>query len=128
MTLLIYLMFLNIAADVLYSFPYNQGTSSVTVAARGIAKYYLQWLSLDIGIVWIFAVAALHWPIWKYYYSHSNRHGSGQKTLLELMLPHEDIAYFTTPNKTTGGKKWYILVFLGLSASTVFNVHIRGLF
>ena len=123
MTLLIYLLFLNIAADVLYAFPYGLNTLYLTEGARLIAIRYLEWLGLDIGAVWIFAIAALHWPIWKYYFSSSNGHVPDQKTLTELMLPHQDIAYFTTPNKTTkGGGKWYILVFLGLSASTVHDV------
>ena len=123
MTLLIYLMFLNTAADVLYTFPYSQNTIDLTESAYAIMIPYLQWLALDIGIVWIFAIAALHWPIWNYYYSSSDGHGPDPRTLIELMLPHQDIAYFTTPNKTKGGKKWYILVSLGLAISIVFDVH-----
>ena len=127
MTLLIYLIFLNIAADVLYIFPYSQNTLYLTQGVLIIVVPYLQWLALDIGIVWIYAIAALHWPIWKYYYSSSNGHRSDHQTLLELMLPHQDIAYFTTSNKKTGGKKWYILVFLGLSTSIIFDIYLYDL-
>ena len=127
MTLLVYLLFLNIAANVLYTFAYWRSTIDLTQGASLIAIRYLKWLGLDIGAVWIIAIAALHWPIWNYYYSPSNGHRSDHKTLLELMLPHKDIAYFTTSNKTTGGKKWYILVFSGLSASVLYDVHIHRL-
>ena len=119
-------MFLNIAADVLYTFPYGQNTIDLAENSYAIMIPYLQWLALDIGIVWIFAIAALHWPIWSYYYSSSDGHGPDQKTLIELMLPHQDVAYSTIPNKTKGGKKWYILVFLGLAISIVFDVHTWG--
>ena len=128
MILLIYLLFLNIAADILYEFPYTQGTRSLTQTARGIAIPYIQWLALDIGVVWVFAIAALHWPIWQYYYSSSNGHGPDQNTLIELMLPHQDIACFATSNKTKGGGKWYILVFLGLSISVIFDLYTYGIF
>lgn len=123
MTLLIYLLFLNIAADVLYVFPYSQNTFDLTESARAIAIPYIEWLALDIGMVWIFAIAALHWPIRKQYYSSRSGPGSGQNNLIELMLPHQDIAYFATSDKTKGGKKWYIFVFLGLSLSVLFDVH-----
>ena len=126
MTLLIYLLFLNIAADVLYFFPYKQNTILLLpVSASGVTIPYLEWLALDIAIVWVFAIAALHWPIWNYYCSSSNGHGPDRKTLLELMLPHQDIAYFTTPDKTKGGRKWYIFVSLGLAISMVFDVHTK---
>ena len=124
MTLLIYLLFLNIAADVLYIFPYSQVTSIITQSAITIAILYLRWLAFDIAIVWVVAIAALHWPIWNYYYSSSNGHGPDRKTSLELMLPHQDIAYFTTSKKTKGGRKWYIVVSLGLSVSIVFDVYL----
>ena len=142
MTLLIYLLFLSGAANVLYDFPYNENIvtpptpdapyvisnsqstkSNLAESTRWIKIPYIQWLALDIGIVWIYAITALHWPIWNYYYSSRNGHGSDQKTLLELMLPHQDVAYFTTSDKRKGGKKWYIFVFLGLSASTIFDVY-----
>ena len=122
MTLLIYLLFLNIAANVLYTFPYSQNTRLLTMSANAIAIDYLRWLSIDIAVIWIFAIAALHWPVWKYYFSSSNGHGPDQKTLIELMLPHQEIVYFTTSKKTKGGKKWYILVFLGLSTSVIFSL------
>ena len=122
MTLVIYLLFLSIAAIVLYIFPYSYGTIDLLLNPYHIT-FYLQLLALEIAIVWVLAIAALHWPIWNYYRSSSNVHGPDQKTLLELMLPHQDIAYFTTSNKTTGGKKWYILIFLGLSTSIVLEFH-----
>ena len=126
MTLLIHLLFLGIAADVLYEFPYRLNTESLQEISV-IAISYIQWLALDIGIVWIFAIAALHWPILNHYYSSSNGHRADQKTLIELMLPHQDVAYFITSDKTNGGGKWYILVFLGLLVSILFDVHTYGL-
>ena len=124
MTLLIYLLFLNIAIDLLYSFPYKQNALLLELSAREVAIPYQKLLALDIAIVWVFAIAALHWPIWNYYYSSSNGHGPDRKTLLELMLTHQDIAYFTTSKKTKGGRKWYIFVFLGLSASIIFDLYL----
>ena len=127
MTLLIYLLFLCVAVDVLYLFPYRQTTSYLTQGAGVIAIHYLKWLALDIGVVWIFTTAALHWPIWNYYYSSSHGHGPDQKALIELMLPHQDIALFTTSNKTNGGWKWPIFVVLGLASSVIFDLYISGL-
>ena len=124
MTLLIYLLFLSVAANVLYIFPYSQATSNLTYIASAIAIQYLKWLALDTGMVWILAITALHWPIWSDYYSSSNGQKPDQNTLHELMLPHQDVAYFTMSNKTKGGKKWYIFIFLGLSASVIFSVHL----
>lgn len=124
MTLLIYLLFLNIAADVLALFPYGQNTNFITQSASVIAIRYLEWLAIDIGVVWIFAIAALHWPIWNHYYSSSNGNRANQNTLIELMLPHQDMAYFTSSRKTKGGKEWYIFVFLGLSTSVIFDIHL----
>ena len=135
MTLLIYLIFLNIAADALYDFPYSQNefpysqdTNSLAQSASVIAIPYIQWLALDIAIVWVFVMVALHWPIWGYYRSSSNGHRPDQKSLIELMLPHQDIACFATSNKTKGSGKWYILVFLGLSTSVIFDVHTYHIF
>ena len=120
MTLLIYLLFLIVAAVVLFMFPYNQSTQMLTLDFATEAAVYLSWLAVDIGVVWLFAIAALHWPIWKYYRS-LHRHTLDQKTLMELMLPHHNIAYFTTSTKAKESRKWWFLVFLCLLPSFPFS-------
>ena len=127
MTLLIYLLFLSLAADVLYKFPYLQITENLANNASGMVIFYIALFALDIGIVWIFAIAALHWPIWNYYHSSSNRKRPDQKTLTKLMLPHQDVAFFNTSSKTKGGKKWITFLIIGLSMNIVFSVAVHFL-
>ena len=119
MTLLIYLLFLNVAGVVLYVFPYRQSTAYLTVAINIEATVFLSWLAVDIGVVWLFAVAALHWPIWKYYRSR-HRHRPDQ-TLIGLMLPHHNIAYFTTSKRAKKSRKGWFPVFLCLLPSFGFS-------
>ena len=126
MILLIYLLFLKVAAVVLYVFPYSPDafdlgseSSILTVNAPSEAIIYLSWLAVDIGVVSLFAIAALHWPIWKCYLSRDG-HGNHQKTLIEFMLPHGNID-FTISEKANRSTVWWFFVFLCLLPSVPFS-------
>ena len=119
-SLLIYLLFLKVAAVALYVFAYNQNSVYLTVNAPSEAIIYLSWLAVDIGAVCLFAMVALHWPIWDYYRSRGGNRPD-EETLRKLMLRHQNIASSTTSDKANRSTKWWILLFLCLLPSVVFS-------
>ena len=105
------LLFLNLAAVVLYEFPYSQSSPFLALTSSAEVSTYLKWLTIGIGVVRSFAITALYWLLCNYYFYSSDGHRSGQETLVELMLPHQNIAYSTTSHMAKGIFKWWFLFF-----------------
>ena len=75
MIVLIYMLTLAVGGDLLYTFPYLGGTGEMTRDLAGFLTSYIEWIFLDVGLVWAFAFVclslqdddprlSLHWQRW----------------------------------------------------------------
>lgn len=122
LVLLLYLLLLNLGLDILFHFPWYSGSKyGLSKYAGSTLRPYIKWLGLDCGIAWFFIIIALHWPILDEYAFSRGGQTFGKQILLDLMLPNQHIDYFRYPDNTGGSKMWWMLVFIGVSASILFD-------
>ena len=122
MTLLIYLLSLAVAGDVLYTFPFLQNTSALSVEATAILIRYVPWFALNFVIVWLFAIIALQWPVCNQRMFSKKRERLTSSDLLELMLPNQSLDIYRSVNFYKGSKGWTIFAWVGVAVSIVYYV------
>ena len=121
MTLMIYLLSLVVAGVVLYIFPFLQFTSALYSEATLLMELFAQWFALNIGIVWLFAIIALQWPVCNPRIVFRKGERLTSDDLLGLMLPNQKLDIYRSVNFCKGSKGWTILAWVGVIVSITYE-------
>ncbi|KAM0803472.1 hypothetical protein BDR22DRAFT_31785 [Usnea florida] len=122
MTLLIYFLSLVVAGVVLYSFPYQQNTSMLSLFVLPILYQYLQYFALNCVIVLLFASIALQWPVCNQCMFSRKKELLTSDDLLGLMLPNQKLDIYRSVDFSKGSKGWTILACVGALVSLSFEI------